>query len=82
MNMLAEFILKKLKTTRCKKLEDGTYFGHIPSIPGIWSNARRLKECRLELQEVFEEWLVLEIRDRQKISGLDMAISRRSMARC
>jgi predicted RNase H-like HicB family nuclease len=77
MEMLTDFINKKLKQARYKLLEDGTYFGRIPSIKGIWSNAKNLEDCRKELQEVLEDWLVLKIMNREKIPGLRINIDRR-----
>lgn len=75
--MLTEFINKKIKQARYKILEDGTYFGRIPGIKGIWSNAKNLEDCRKELQEVLEEWMVLKIVRQEKIPGLKMNIDRR-----
>jgi predicted RNase H-like HicB family nuclease len=77
MEMLTEFINKKIKQARYKILEDGTYFGRIPGIKGIWSNAKNLEDCRKELQEVLEEWMVLKIVRQEKIPGLKMNIDRR-----
>ena len=54
MEMLIEYIDKKLKQARYKLLEDGTYFGKIPGVRGVWANARNLEDCRKELQEVLE----------------------------
>jgi len=57
--MLSEFISKKLKTARYRLLDDGTYFGEIPGIRGVWANAKNLEDCREELQEVLEDWMFL-----------------------
>ena len=75
--MLTEFIAKKLKQAKYELLEDKTYFGTIPGIRGIWANARNLEDCRKELQEVLEDWLVLKIMDREKIPGLNINVDRR-----
>lgn len=71
--MLTDFILKKLKSAKYKLLKDGSYFGSVPGIAGVWANAKTLEACRKELQEVLEDWLVLQLRDRQKISGLKIS---------
>lgn len=81
MEMLTEFIAKKLKTAQYKLLKDGTYFGRIPGVRGVWANARNLEDCRKELQEVLEDWLVLKIMDRQKVPGLNMNIDRRLLVK-
>ena len=75
--MLTDFINKKIKQARYKMLEDGTYFGRIPGIKGIWANAKNLEDCRKELQEVLEEWMILKIVRREKIPGLKITIDRR-----
>jgi predicted RNase H-like HicB family nuclease len=71
--MLTEFILNKLKIAKYKILKDGSYFGAIPGVAGVWASAKTLEACRKELQEVLEDWLVLQLRDRQKISGLKIS---------
>lgn len=40
--MLNEYISKKLKQARYKRLNDGTYFGEIPGLKGAWANAKNL----------------------------------------
>jgi len=57
--MLSHYILQQMKRARCKRLSDGTYFGEIPGIRGVWANAKSLSACRKELQEVLEDWMVL-----------------------
>lgn len=81
MEMLTEYIAKKLKQAKYELIEDGTYFGNIPGIRGVWANARNLEDCRKELQEVLEDWMVLKIMDHEKIPGLDMNIDRRLLVK-
>lgn len=57
--MLSEFIARKLKGAQYKLLGRGMYFGEIPELPGVWANARNLEKCRNELQEVLEDWVLL-----------------------
>ena len=54
--MLSEYIARKLSQAKYKILGDGTYFGEIPGLRGVWANADTLDECRKQLQEVLEEW--------------------------
>ena len=65
--MLSKYIEKALPKTQYKLLENATWFAEIPSFEGVWANANTVEECRYELQEVLEEWLVLKIRDRDLI---------------
>ncbi len=39
--------------------DDGTYYGEIPGLQGVWANADTLEECRQELREVLEGWIEL-----------------------
>ena len=80
MHMLSEFINKKLREARYKVLNDESYFGEIPGLEGVWANAKNLEDCRGELQEVLEEWLVLKIRDRERIRGLSLKVDKHTFA--
>jgi len=79
--MLNEFIIKKLKNAKYKILEDGSYFGEIPGLSGIWANANDLEKCRQELKEVLEDWLLLKVRDRQPVPGFKIKIDRRELVK-
>ena len=65
--MLSEFIFKKLREARYKLLKDGSYFGEIIGLRGVWANANNLEDCRKELQEVLEDWLLLKVRERESV---------------
>jgi predicted RNase H-like HicB family nuclease len=41
-------------------LEDGTWFAEIPGFEGVWANSKTVENCRNELIEVLEEWLILK----------------------
>lgn len=69
--MLFEYIQKALEKAQYKTLEDGTWFAQIPDFQGVWANGRTIEECRHELMEVLEEWLLLKIRDGDPIPDLE-----------
>jgi hypothetical protein len=51
-----------MKRARFEILEDdGTFCGEIPGFRGVLANARTLKECRAQLEEVLDEWLLLRV---------------------
>jgi predicted RNase H-like HicB family nuclease len=81
MEMLIEYIDKKLKQARYKLLDDGTYFGKIPGVRGVWANARTKDDCRKELREVLEGWMILKFMDQEKIPGLRINIDRRLLVK-
>ncbi|MGB9700868.1 MAG: type II toxin-antitoxin system HicB family antitoxin [Thermodesulfobacteriota bacterium] len=69
--MLTEYIQKALQKAQYKILEDETWFAEIPGFQGVWANAKTVEECRQELMEVLEEWLILKIRDQEPIPEID-----------
>ena len=77
--MLSEYIEKKLSLAEYKILIDKSYFGEIPGVKGVWANAKNLENCRRELREVLEDWLLLKVRDREKVPGFNMRVDRRQM---
>ncbi|MCR4420398.1 MAG: type II toxin-antitoxin system HicB family antitoxin [Clostridia bacterium] len=75
MPLLSAFVQAAMAEARYKRLEDGSFFGEIPSCRGVWANEDTLEKCREVLQEVLEEWLVLKLRDRDplpKVGGVDL----------
>ncbi|MFH1192493.1 MAG: type II toxin-antitoxin system HicB family antitoxin [bacterium] len=75
--MLTEYIYKKLNQARYKMLEDGSYFGEIRDLPGVWASEKKLEDCRESLREVLEEWLILKLKDGDSIPELSDKINRR-----
>lgn len=60
--LLAEYIKAAMEdATFMIFVEDGTYYGVIYGFQGVWANADTLEECRRELAEVLEDWIILGI---------------------
>jgi len=78
---LSHYIEKALEKARYKILKDKTYFGEIPGIKGVWANARDLEDCRKELKEVLEDWVLLKIRDRERVPGFTLRVDRRELVK-
>ncbi len=73
--MLTSYISQKLARAKYKILEDGTYFGEIPGLQGVWASEKTLEKCRQTLCEVLEDWLILKLQDGDKIPGFSTKIS-------
>ena len=69
--MVFEYIQKALERAEYKNLEDKTWFAEIPGFQGIWANGETVEECRKELSEVLEEWLLLKIKDGDPIPSIE-----------
>ena len=41
--------------------DDGSYYGEIPGLNGVYANADTLEECRKQLAEVLEEWVLFRL---------------------
>ncbi len=79
--MLSQFIEKKLKSARYKLLKNGTYFGEVPGLRGVWANAKNLEDCRQELQEVLEDWLFLKVRAGESVPDFAVRVDRRQLVK-
>lgn len=77
--MINEFIEKKLKEAKYKIIKDGSYFGEIPSVKGVWASSNNLEDCRAELKEVLEGWVLLKIHNEGKIPGFSIRIGKREL---
>ena len=51
--------------------DDGSFYGRIPALEGVWANAAKLEDCRAELEQVLEEWLLLRLSERLPIPEID-----------
>ena len=41
--------------------DDKFYYGEIPGFEGVYANAHTLEQCREELSEVLEEWILFRV---------------------
>lgn len=76
--MINQFLDQNLKRAKYKILDDGTYFGEIPKVRGVWANAKNLEVCRQELAEVLEDWLLLKVYSRESVPGISLKIGARN----
>ncbi len=60
--MLTNYIRAALRQAHYEILEDRTYYGEIPGFQGVYANANTLEECRTQLREVLEGWMILGLR--------------------
>ncbi len=60
--MLKNYIRTAMGKARYEILpDDGTYYGEIPGFDGVYANAKTLEECRDQLEEVLEGWILLRV---------------------
>jgi len=65
-----------MRSADYKILKDGSFFGEIPGAKGVWASSSTLEDCRKELQEVLEDWVLLKIRSQERVPGLQLNFER------
>ena len=60
--MLMKYIRAALHHARYEILaDDGSFYGEIPVCNGVYANAAILEDCREQLEEVLEEWILFRV---------------------
>ena len=60
--MLVEYIEKALKRARYEIIrDDEPYYGEITELLGVWATGTSLEQCRENLREVLEGWVLVRI---------------------
>ncbi len=59
--MIRQYVEAALRGARYDKLEDGTFYGEIPRLQGVLATGGTLEECRNQLAEVVEEWVLVRV---------------------
>ena len=52
---------KRFEALRYDKLEDDTFYGEVPRLRGVLAIGQTLEECRTQLAEVVEEWVLVRV---------------------
>ena len=60
--MLLEYVQAALRHAKYELLpEDGGYYGEVAECNGAYANAETLEDCREQLREVLEEWVLFRV---------------------
>lgn len=61
--MLANYIEQAMERAIYEIMEsEGTYWGEIPGLQGVWARHATLEGCRRELREALSDWIALRLR--------------------
>jgi predicted RNase H-like HicB family nuclease len=66
-----------MRGAKYELLEEGGYYGSIPGFEGVWAEAVSLEQCRDELEEVLEEWLLFRLSRHLPVpvvDGIDLVV--------
>jgi len=62
-----EYINNVMARSVYRILHDGTVFGEIPGLTGVWANEDSMEHCRQVLAKVLEEWLNLKLQNNEEL---------------
>lgn len=61
--MLIQYIHAALERAKYEIIDDEEpYYGEVPELEGVWATGKTLEECRRNLEEVIDEWIVIRLR--------------------
>ena len=76
--MILEYVEAGLRHARYEILaDDCSYYGAIPECNGVYANAETLEDCRDQLREVLDGWVLLRVHRNlplPAIDGIELAI--------
>ena len=69
--MLIEYINEALRRANYEIIDDeNPYYGEIKDLKGVWATGKTLEECRGNLKEVVEGWILLSVKQQLPIPQL------------
>ena len=61
--MIREYIDAALERATFEIIDDKEpYYGEVPGLQGVWASGNTLEECRRNLAEVIDGWLVVRLK--------------------
>jgi len=69
--MIIEYTQAAMKKAKYEILDGkGGFYGEIPGFEGVWASASTLEDCREELSEALETWLLFRISRGMKVPAV------------
>jgi predicted RNase H-like HicB family nuclease len=61
--MITEYIEAALAEAKYEIIEDEEpFYGEVPSLAGVWTTGKTLEECRKNLAEVIDGWIIVRLK--------------------
>ena len=60
--ILSDYVREAMAEAVYDKLDDGTYFGRVPSCKGVVAFGATLRECEGELRSTLEDWVLVGLK--------------------
>jgi predicted RNase H-like HicB family nuclease len=64
-----------MESARYDKLEDGSFSGEVPKMPGVVAFGKTLQQCQQELRSTVEDWILVGLRlghTLPRLAGIDL----------
>jgi predicted RNase H-like HicB family nuclease len=72
---LIEYIQAALERADYEIIEDEEpFYGEVPSLDGVWATGKTLEECRRNLAEAIEDWVLFSVAKGLPIPPLGSAV--------
>jgi len=70
--MLLEYIQAAMGKAKYEIINDKEpYYGEVPELEGVWATGKTLEECRHNLAEVIDGWLIVRLKKGLSIPTLN-----------
>ena len=66
--MIRKYVQAAMEKAKYEIIDDPEpYYGSIPGLGGVWATGKTLEECRRNLEDVLDGWIVLRLQRRMPI---------------
>jgi len=55
--LLTDYLHAAMRHAEYERLEDGSWYAHIPGLPGLWANEPNIEDTRNDLLAALDDWL-------------------------
>ncbi len=70
--MIVEYIQMAMEKAHYEIIDDEEpYYGEIPDLKGVWATGKTLEECRRNLEETLEGWIIVHLQQGLAVPPLD-----------
>lgn len=60
--MIREYIQAAMEKAKYEIIDDPEpYYGSVPGLKGVWATGKTLEECRRNLEDVIDGWIVVRL---------------------
>ena len=75
--MFQEFLMEYLSKARYELIEKGkTYYGEISELKGVWATGKTLEQCRQNLLDTLEGWVLLRIKKNLSVPNFKIPLKK------